>query len=61
MKLCAVVENGKIKFAVLVEDNHVFGDRRGYAHVLVEFISSIPEEYNGERVKLSTYDGINEV
>ena len=47
MRLCAVVKNGKIVLIAPVEDTHEFGDReKGYSHMPVKFVKSIPDKYN---------------
>ena len=49
MKLCAIVEKGKVVGVVPVTDDHDFGQREGYSHISVKLLEKLPNEYDEPR------------
>jgi hypothetical protein len=53
MRLCAIIKQGKIAYATLVEDNHEFGEHGDHYHMLVPFLDELDQ--NCERIKEKRY------
>ena len=51
MKLCGIIDNGRIFCVTPVNDDHVFGNRDTYAHMEVKLLDwdEVPEKYKGKK------------
>ena len=46
MRLCVIVKQGRIMYATLVEDNHIFGSHGDHFHMRVQFRDDLDLECN---------------